>query len=434
MLRPTLPLQMVKVGSSGDTVLENMKSKLLHLRNEHHVTKTKETKFEPSRVRYNSEIRNHPHPKDTVTGIYQQPKILKSAHPNNNKVPKSMLRRRDELNKKLSSEQEYQGIHWTPEFATSNLSKTSLQAKSEFDNLIKDWISTNWLNVNPIIQQRPCHILIHDKLLYENISLCETIYKLIIARVPEIAENAPYETVKVAWNNEMDRLLQGRQENLSKLQIERGLREIVKNIYLQFVKDSKTATQKVNSFVKDSFMVRKIISSLYINVKYDEKIFGKLRNIENLNERNDITIIKDNELGFIPSLDYMNLLKKINNKKDNPLQHLNVLKYKSVFGNKINDFQNLQTLKHMLVTKKLHCNEKFIILTGERAISLEYFRLLKLFNKTYANLKLKGCVIYLNRSQALKNKDIIDKKKYTGREMYYVVEEFTDIYDIIEVL
>lgn len=65
---------------------------------------------------------------------------------------------------------------------------------------------------------------------------------------------------------------------------------------------------------------------------------------------------------------------------------------------------------------------------------MEYFRLLKLFNNTYANLKLKGCVIYLNRSQALKNKEIIDKKKYTGREMYYVVEEFTDIYDIIEVL
>ncbi|GAV30605.1 hypothetical protein PMKS-004119 [Pichia membranifaciens] len=331
---------MMKVGTSGDTVLEAMKNKLLHLRNEHHVTKKKETKFEPSKVRYNSEIRNHPHPKDTVTGIYRQPKILKSAHPNNTKVPKSMLRRRDELNKKLSSEEEYQGIHWTPEFATSNLSKTSLQAKSEFDNLIKDWISTNWLNVNPVIQQRPCHILIHDKLLYENMSLCETIYKLIIARVPEITENAS----------------------------------------------------------------------------------------------NDITIIKDNELGFIPSLDYMNLLKKINNKKDNSLQHLNVLKYKSVFGNKMNDFQNLQTLKHMLVTKKLHCNEKFIILTGERAISLEYFRLLKLFNKTYASLKLKGCVIYLNRSQALKNKDIIDKKKYTGREMYYVVEEFTDIYDIIEVL
>lgn len=424
----------MKVGTSNDSVLEVMKNKLLHLGNQNHITKKEKAKFEPAKVRYTSEIRTHPHPKNTVTGIYEQPKILKSANPNTNKVPKSMLRRRDELSKKLSSEEEYQGIHWTPEFATSNLSKTSLQAKSEFDNIIKDWISTNWLNVSPIIQQRPCHILIHDKLLYENLSLCEAIYKLIIARVPEISESASFDVIQTAWNNEMDKLLQGKREKMTKLQIERNLREVVRNVYLQFVKDSKAGTQKVNSFVRDSFLIRKIISSLYVNVKYDDKIFGKLKNIENLNERNDITIIKDNELTFIPSLDYMNLLKKINNKKENSLQHLNVLKYKSVFGNKVNDFQNLQTLKHMLVTKKLHCNEKFIILTGERAVSLEYFRLLKLFNNTYANLKLKGCVIYLNRSQALKNKEIIDKKKYTGREMYYVVEEFTDIYDIIEVL
>lgn len=415
------------------SMYDAMKNTLLHLRNETHTTKGKVEQPALRKIRHNSEIRTHPHPKDTVTGIYEQPQIIKSSKPNNTKVPKSMLRRREELNKNLSTEKEYHGIDWMPEFATSNLSRTSLHAKSEFDGLIKDWITTNWLNVSPIIQQRPCHIFIHDQLLFKNLNLVDIVYNIILEQIPEL-KATPKNTITSLWYNEMDRILSSRQGNMTNPQIERSLKDIIKNVFLPFLKHSNSATEKLHSFIKDSLLVRKIVLSLYKNVKFDERMFGKVKNIENLNERNDITIVKDNGLGFVPSLDYVNLLKKVNNKKKNSLNRLNVLKYKSIFGNKVNDYENLQILKHMLVNTKLHCNEKFILLTNERASSLEYFRLLKLFNKTYSNLKLKGCVIYINKDQAKQVNEVMGEKTYTGKEMYYVVEEFSDIYDIIEVL
>lgn len=423
--------------SNKDSIFESMKSKLLHLRNNDTISRTNDHLSHTTSFRHNSAIRTPLHSKDSIASIYQHPKTLESKKPANEKVPKSMIMKRDQLNNKSQDLQEkYHGIDWSPSFATSNgfLGKTSLQAKSEFDNIIKDWISTNWINSAPIIQQKPCHILIHDKLLYQNLSLFESVNSIILKKIPEILQKADHDTIELIWKSEMNKLLIDKPEKMSKFQIESNLREIVRNVYLPLVRESDSLSYRVGKLVKDSFLIKKIINSLYFNVKYDNKILSKLKNIENLNERNDITIIKDNELGFIPSLDYINLLKKVNAKNKNSLQSLNVLKYKSVFGNKVNDYKNLQFLKNMLITEKLHFNERFVILTDERSTSLEYFRLLKLFNKTHANLKLKGCVVYLDYTQARKNSEVIDKKKYTGRELYYVVEDFSDIYDIIEVL
>lgn len=418
-----------RVGSATTSVLDLMKNKLLHLTNETHATKENE-QIVTNKI--NTDLKKNPYPKES--SIYGQPRSQKTDRSNDKKLTgSSILRRKQEITTSYA-EEGYEGIRWKPDVGTSSVGKTTLQAKSEFDSLIKDWISTNWLNASPLIQQKPCHILIHDKLLYDNLSLCDIVYNIILNHVPELKNNISYERIKILWNNQMDNLLQKRKDNMTKLQIERSFREIIRDVYLPFVKNQDEANIKLQSFVKDSFLIRKIINVLYKNVKYDKKIFDKVKNIENLNERNDITIIKDNELTFIPSLDYINLLKKVNNNESASLKRLHVLKYKSIFGNKVNDYQNLQTLKHVLTTEKLHCNEKFIIITEERATSLEYFRLLKLFNKTYSNLKLKGCVIYLNRSQAKKNIEIIGQKEYTGKEMYYVVEDFSDIYDIIEVL
>lgn len=420
-----------RVGSATTSVLDLMKNKLLHLTNETQAIKEKEQLLAN---KTNIDVSKKPYPKNSIASIYLQPRNLKTEGLNDKKSPgSSIFRRKHEITSSYT-EEGYEGIKWKPDLSSSNTSKTTLQAKSEFDSLIKDWISTNWLNASPIIQQKPCHILIHDKLLFDNLSLFDIVYNLILSYVPELKNNILYEKTKISWNNQMDNLLQKRKDNMTNLQIERSFREIIKDIYLPFVKNQDDANLKLQSFVKDSFLIRKIINVLYKNVKYDKKIFDKVKNIENLNERNDITIVKDNELTFIPSLDYINLLKKVNNNVNASLKKLHVLKYKSIFGNKVNDYQNLQTLKHVLTTKKSHCNEKFIIITEERTTSLEYFRLLKLFNKSYSNLKLKGCVIYLNRSQAKKNTEMIGQTEYTGKEMYYVVEDFSAIYDIIEVL
>lgn len=370
------------------------------------------------------------HSRDTVTGIYEHPPVTKSDPKAQEAVPKSMLDLREKLRQNNRAAQTKNPKH-IPGFAESNLNGSSLRAKSDFDGIIKEWITTNWLDTRPVIQQKPCHILIHDKLLFENLNLFETIHHLVTKYVPEI--NVPLETVRGSWNKELTKLMLGKTEKLSKLQTERNLKEMVKNVYSPYVEDSKVGAQRLGHYLKDSLFIRKIISTLNINVKYETDTFGKLKNIENLNERNDITIIKDNELSLIPSLDYMNLLKKINH-VENPLRQLNILKYKSVLGNKTSDFQNLQILKNILLADKLHHNEKFMIITGERATSLEYFRLLKLFNKTYRELKLKGCVVYLNSEQAQKDEQIIGKPSYNGKELYYVVENFSDIYELIEVL
>lgn len=306
--------------------------------------------------------------------------------------------------------------------------------KSEFDNIIKDWSTTNWLNTTPIIQQKPCHILIHDKLLYENLNLFETVHNVIAKSIPEIAVS--YQDLQPSLELEVSSVLLGQVEPMSNLMIERSLKKIIKNVYTPYVQSNKDACYKLNRCVKDSFLVRKIFTMLNSNVKFNDIMLSKLKTIENLNQRNDISIIKDNELTLIPSFDYRALLTRLNKRVENPIKQMTLLQYKSILGHKINDFQNLQIMKNLLISDKLHRNERFVIVTGERSTSLEYFRLLKLFNKTYSDLKLKGCVVFVDLEGAAKSKLIPIKKEksYTGKEYYYVVEEFSEIYDIIEVL
>lgn len=385
--------------------------------------------------RHNSIIKTPSHSKDEITGIYKQDSFCKNGQKSNakyksdEKVPKSMLALREQLERNVKDAKRDKLIS---KFATSNLQNSILKPKSDFDNIIKEWSSTNWLKNTPLNLHKPCHILVHDKLLFNNLSLFDTVHKLITNYITEIRGIDP-KAFQNSWNIELTKLLTKKTEKVSKYQIEKSLRDLIDDVYRPFL-NTDTGKNKFNKLVKDSFLIRKISETLFRNVNYDENIFSKLKNIENLNDRNDLTIIKDHELTMIPSLDYINLLKKINNKRTVPLSKLNILKYKSILGNKSCDYQNLQILKGILTSKKLHCNESFILITDERSTSLEYFRLLKLFNKIYSNYKLKGCVVYLDREHSRKDIRFVNKKNYTGKELYYVAEEFSDIYDIIEVL
>jgi hypothetical protein len=388
--------------------------------------------------RNNSVIKSSMHSKDEITGIYQHPKILGSSKKFNDKVPKSLLILREELSRKIEDTKKEKS---EPSFATSNLTNSSLKPKSDFDDIIKEWSSTNWLKNTPTDLQKPCHILIHDKLLYNNLNLFDIIHSLAMKHVCELRksvdidwEKSFYEDCRKSWEFRINELLIGNPSKWTNSETEKKLKTTICDIYRPYVNSNSEGIGKLNRFLKGSFLVRKITINLYKNINYDENIFSKLKNIENLNERNDITIIKNHELTLIPSLDYLNLLKKLNNKRDSPLLQLNVLKYRSILGNKECDYQNLQILKNILTSNKLHHNEKFILITDERATSLEYFRLLKLFNKVYSNYKFKGCVIYLDREHSQREDHFIKKPEYTGKEMYYVAEEFSDIYDIIEML
>lgn len=420
MLKPTPVVRFVK--GSGDSSFQSMKEKLLHL------SKSNNKKFlNGTSSRHSSVVKNAQYPKDTITGVYHHPSLdVKSKKSSNasdfEKIPKSMSKRYHELkNKKLAT---------TTDFATSNLTKGS---KSEFDSIIKHWIKTNWMDSKPVIQRTPCHLFVHDKLLCEDLSLFKIVQNLIVKEFPELA-NIPYEVIEKSWKDELNKVSFQTNQNMSKLQKEKILRNLIKTVYVPFANVSGTVKEKLNKFTNDSYLIRRIITGLGFNVNINEEIFSKLKNVENLNERNDITIIKDNELNLIPSLDYMCLMNELNNKHKNPIKDISILKSKNLLGDKTTDMKSLQSLKGLLLSKKLHCNEKFIILTRERSISLEYYRLLKLFNKVYTGLNRKGCVVYLNGEDARKNREILDNVKHTGKELYYVIEDFSEIYDIIEVL
>lgn len=435
IMKPALNPLHVKFSLTGDAVPNLIKSRSKDYNKKAHRNSILENNRNDIRsqlmkfgARYTSVVKEAAHPKDTIVGIYEHPKIPKHGKGGEEEVPKSILLQDESLRCKKTKEN-YKSIQWKSEFATSNLSKTSLQAKINFDNIIKDWISTNWLDPKPLIQQKPCHILVHDKLLFQKISLFETVHELLMKRL--VGLKIDDHVVKLSWNKEIAKAVSDKE--LLNHQLGRVLKDIIRSTYFPFAKVSDKYEKILNKITKDPNFIRLIISKLYKKVRYNDVIFDKLKNVENLNERNDITIIKDKELNLLPPNEYMGLLKHINEKTQDPLKSYGILKYKST-TNKLDDYENLKIMKNRLKSDSLHQNERFMFITNDRSTSLEYFRLLKLFNKTYASLGFKGCVIYIDSQHAQKYKESVGTTEYTGKELYYVIENFQDIYSIIEVL
>lgn len=324
-------------------------------------------------------------------------------------------------------------FHPSPVAMTGTKGRTSLQARNEYDNMINDWITTNWLSIDPKIQKTPCHFFIHDKLIYDNFDNFKNVYETLTSIIPfgENSSKFDYNTVRDLWNKEMhtfnDQELDVNNRNL----IDSHLRTVLKSIFLRYLKNDNQAINIINKELKDSKFQRKLLRHFKTNGGVNIEMQDKIKNLQNLNIKNDFSIIKDRDWTFFPFIQYNSLIKTIN-RSNEITKSMEILEYESILGNKINDYKNLEKIQKLLNSGNK--NDKFMIITNDREASLEYFRLLKLFNKTES--KIKGCVIFLNQNSS--EIDILAQfahpKSYTGNELYYVVDKFNEIYDVLEVL
>lgn len=429
MVRPTLAINATKMGVK-DTIFQNMKHKLLN---------ESKQRSSNNNSRQNSVFKEATYKKDTITGIYQHPDMINSASGTKDKDSGNFKNQLNDLFSKLKESNAVSNGTKKPQkskitfqeppkpnFATTNLANTNLKARSEFDNIIKDWITTDWLDLNPVVQKKPCHIFIHDKLLCKNYSLLDVVDDAI--RNINSSINIPRDVLQKAWNVETRKVYESsNSQNLN-------LREIIKNIYWNNCKLDVPTEMRVQKFLKDKNLEKSLLKSFKKSIIFDEQIFNKVKNFEGLNTRNDITIIMDNEINLLLRFQYNDMLLKLNSKQENPLNKINVLRSKTLLGSKVNDVENLQELEKMLNCTDLHRNERFVMITSERATSLEYYRQLKLYKKLYPASNFNGCVIYFNRDEMKKTDEVINTSKYTGKEMYYVTDDFTQIYDIINIL
>ncbi len=430
MVRPTLMKNSLKM-SSADTIFQNMKQKLLN---------GNAQRTSNSTTRYNSVVKDATYNKDTITGIYEHPDMFSTLSKTKSEDPNDPLRKifpkqrktMQQSTMKRDSELEPSDRKLKPDFATTNLAKSNLKVRSEFDNIIKDWITTDWLDVNPVFQKKPCHIFVHDKLLCKNLSLLDVVDDAVRKFAPMI--KVPRDVLQKAWNVETVKVLEHSDRLDTNQHAKLSLREIIKNVYSPDIRGNSTAESLLKALLKDKILHKKLLKSLKGTVSFDQSIYNKVKNFEGLNERNDITIIMDNEINLLPSLDYKSMLRSLNARQQEPLSKFNVLYSRTLLGSKVNDAQNLQALQSLLSSRELHRNERFVMITGERATSLEYYRQLKLHKKLYPSSNFKGCVIYFNPEEAKKTNEVIDPSKYTGKEMYYVAENFSQIYDLINLL
>lgn len=315
----------------------------------------------------------------------------------------------------------------------SSKAKTSIQARTEYDNMINDWITTNWLSVDPKIQSTPCHFFIHDKLMYDNFDNFQNVYETLTINIPlqENKNKIPFDTAKDLWNKEMHTFNDQSLDTNNRSLIESHMRTVLKSIFLRYLKNDNKAIDNINKELKDSKFQRKLLRHFKSNGKINSDIEDKIKNLQNLNIKNDFSIIKDRDWTFFPFIQYNSLIRMIN-RSNKVTNSMGILEYDSILGNKMNDYKNLEKIQSSLSGGQQ--NDKFMIITNDREASLEYFRLLKLINKS--ECKSKGCVILLNQTSS--EIDILaqfaPQKVYTGNELYYVVDKFNDIYDILEVL
>lgn len=323
--------------------------------------------------------------------------------------------------------------HEGSEQVSVSRSRTSLEVRNEYDNMITDWITTNWLTTDPKLQKKPCHFFFHDKLVYTKFDTFQSIYDTLLAVITATDSKAKinYETAKDLWNREMHTFNDKALDTSNRNMIESHLRTVLKSIFLRYLKNDNQAIESINKELQETKFQRKLLRHFKSVCAINTDIVDKVKNLHNLNVKNDFSIVKDRDWTFLPFINYNSLLKGVN-RSNETVKSISVLDYVSILGNKMNDYKNLQKIQAALASG--HKNNKFMIITNDREASLEYFRLIKLVTKT--DPALKGCVVLLNNTST--EIDILAQfsppKTYTGKELYYVVDKFNQIYDILEVL
>lgn len=311
-------------------------------------------------------------------------------------------------------------INWTQGLVGTRSPKatTSIQAKSNYDVMIKDWIGTNWINVDQVrMQEKPCHFLIHDRLMYSGLSVFDAVFNKLEHDFPQVGLNR--DQLNERWRDEFATLTLMDQDTSS---LNREFRELVKNVFWGCFKMHETEAAAFKRCLADQRFEQVIASIIRKDIGVNEKMVNYLKNFENLNMDNSFTFIKDRELSLLPSLNYTELV----NSKKTLFHNLTILDYAYVFGNKVNDFKNLDKLKQVMTD----LDPYYILLTNDKQTSLEYYRLFKLMRPSEESKNAKkGCVVYLN--EASKN-FFPPESKARGYQPYNVIDHFGEVYDVLE--
>ncbi|GME71858.1 unnamed protein product [Ambrosiozyma monospora] len=324
------------------------------------------------------------------------------------------------------------GAHGNIKLSETSTAKTTLQAKSEFDSIVQDWITTNWVNEQQTqIQHRPCHFFVHDKLLYNNFSLFEALIRLISGSYPsfKITNDSHLDKMKLLWDRGLIQF-NIRDKDMKRVLIIRKFRDLIKKSFFPFARFYPEIKYFINSEMRDHSFFSTFEESVQTNLIVNQATLNELKNLSNLNDDNYFTIIKDKEFSLL-NLDYQGMIKYYVDQNFTAGVALNTIKYKFNFGNKMDDSVNVEKFTNMVAQRKdLH---DFLILTNDQNASMEYFRIIKQINKKIGDSKAsKGSVVFLNNNAA--KTDSLSGEKFYGSNDYYSIKEFRQIYDVLEKL
>lgn len=450
-MRFTLPRFVAKelkseLANSKNVTLSDLKAKLINLTNEANPSPTAQEIQNSLKTKKSSRNFFASNTSDAHTQKNKYHSSFQTSQKDQNTHKAFTYRSRGNNKDAESKNKKLQDIHsrivWTGGFSSSedhvSKAKTSYQAKSEFDAMIKDWISTNWLNADKLsIQKKPCHFLIHDKLAFNGLSVFNAVLAGFRKQFPDI--KFPAKTLRQRWNDEFCTMSVSDGGDNPEF-IRKKLRELVKTVFIPSFKLCDKNPDVLDLYIAKPDFERSIDTTLHKSIRLNERMISYLKNFENLNPKNSFTYIKDRELSLLPALDYTSLIYKSKGTK-RVFKKFSVLQYDYVFGNKVNDFKNLEKVRDIMDSIPTKINPYFIIMTGDKQTSLEYYRLLKLMKQMKGDAHLtdkKGCVVYLNEKLGPETGSFFppDTKNHAdyGSQLYNIIDHFGEIYDVLEAL
>lgn len=307
-------------------------------------------------------------------------------------------------------------------------SKTSMDARKERDEMIQHWIQTNWITKD--IKYPQCHFFIHDKMLFDNLDLFDNVYDSIVENVhlkPETLAKLNKPLLKQLWDDNFHMNSQG---NVNMLDYH--MKSILQTIFLRFFKGddgNDRLVNRFNKFIKSNKFQRILSNKMIQKGKLNHDMFRNVSNLVELNSQNSISFINDRDFTFFPEIEPVRLYQELASQQKASIDKYSLWKYKSIMGDKINDYSNIESLTKMLEDK----DSKFMILTTDRDMSHEYLRLLKSMNQM---AKVNGCVVLLEKEPVempVLDQIIPQKNHYDANEIYFHANRFNDVYDILEV-
>lgn len=297
----------------------------------------------------------------------------------------------------------------TTQFSTNHclLGKTSYQARSEFDGIVKDWITTNWIQTTPKVN-KACIFLIDSALVQGD--TFNIVWNLIKLRLPSTyVRTLDVNEFRAAWEERI------RREDVKDLEMGMVINDAFSHLLTAEMKEL------LYSLKGKALMDR--LSKLGTKRSINQSMLDKVSNLTNLCKQNVVAYVSDWQCKVMTSKGV-----RVNKGKYKARR----FDYKPIWGDKVSEYKNVDKLR-----KLVNDGSNVIWITSGRETSLDYFRLWKLFKKVHPELKVKGCVVLLDTKDK-KSKEIdMEREISIGnavKEQYCVVDGFNGVYNILEQL